>query len=196
MKLKKSISVVLSGVMAANLACSYIASAHPKKEDIPSTPVITEKEMPPKNSFRMDEDERYHESGHNFVTYHGDYDDDIMRRSHRKKELIDKFLIKNSEYLPKSKIMDLSSKLHRLSIDDIHRLNSVSLDNPKHMTLISIFFGQTGIDRMLIGKIGTGILKFLTAGGFGIWWLLDIFKIGELTREQNWQKLKKEMLNI
>ncbi|NSW90683.1 MAG: TM2 domain-containing protein [Firmicutes bacterium] len=34
-----------------------------------------------------------------------------------------------------------------------------------------------GIDRMYLGKIGTGILKFITGGGFGIWWIIDIILI-------------------
>ncbi|MDO4199242.1 MAG: TM2 domain-containing protein [Clostridia bacterium] len=193
MKLKKTISIVLSTVMVTNLACSYIASAHPETKDIPSTVTVTEKEMPSTSSFRMDEGRDGQESDRNFVTYREDYDNDHMRHSYRKKELIDRFLTQNSKYLPKSKMRDLSAKLHRLSCDDIHKLNSVSLDNPSHMTIISIFFGNMGLDRLLIGKIGTGILKFLTAGGFGIWWIYDIFKIGELTREQNWEKLKQEI---
>ena len=39
---------------------------------------------------------------------------------------------------------------------------------------LSIFFGWLGVDRFYLDKIGTGILKLLTAGGFGIWVLIDI----------------------
>ena len=34
-----------------------------------------------------------------------------------------------------------------------------------------------GIDRMYAGSIGLGIVKFITFGGFGIWWLVDIIKL-------------------
>jgi TM2 domain-containing membrane protein YozV len=43
--------------------------------------------------------------------------------------------------------------------------------------LLSIFLGEFGIDRFYLGKIGTGILKLITFGGFGIWWAIDIILI-------------------
>jgi TM2 domain-containing membrane protein YozV len=43
--------------------------------------------------------------------------------------------------------------------------------------LFSLFFGIFGVDRFYVGKKGTGILKLLTAGGFFIWWLVDLFLI-------------------
>ena len=43
--------------------------------------------------------------------------------------------------------------------------------------LLSFFVGQLGIDRFYLGKIGTGVIKLLTAGGLGIWALIDIFLI-------------------
>ena len=43
--------------------------------------------------------------------------------------------------------------------------------------LLSYFLGFLGVDRFYVGKIGTGILKLLTFGGFGIWWLIDLILI-------------------
>lgn len=43
--------------------------------------------------------------------------------------------------------------------------------------LLSIFLGELGIDRFYLGYVGTGILKLITAGGFGVWWLIDIILI-------------------
>tara|TARA_Y100000310_G_C20502044_1_gene724497 strand:+ start:54 stop:359 length:306 start_codon:yes stop_codon:yes gene_type:complete len=43
--------------------------------------------------------------------------------------------------------------------------------------VLSILFGGIGVDRFLMGKIGTGILKLITFGGFGIWYVIDIILI-------------------
>ena len=43
--------------------------------------------------------------------------------------------------------------------------------------VLSIFLGELGIDRFYLGYIGTGILKLITCGGFGIWWLIDLIMI-------------------
>lgn len=43
--------------------------------------------------------------------------------------------------------------------------------------LLCIFLGTLGLHRFMVHKIGTGILMILTAGGFGIWWLIDTIMI-------------------
>lgn len=40
--------------------------------------------------------------------------------------------------------------------------------------LLAWLLGGLGIDRFYLGKIGTGILKLITLGGFGIWYLIDL----------------------
>ena len=49
--------------------------------------------------------------------------------------------------------------------------------------LLSLFLGILGVDRFYLGRIGTGILKLVTIGGFGVWYVIDFILIfaGKLT---------------
>ena len=41
--------------------------------------------------------------------------------------------------------------------------------------LLGLFLGFFGVDRFYKGDFWLGVLKFCTAGGFGLWWLIDLF---------------------
>ena len=43
--------------------------------------------------------------------------------------------------------------------------------------IISLFVGGLGIDRFMMGHVGLGIVKLLTFGGLGIWYLVDLIMI-------------------
>jgi len=40
--------------------------------------------------------------------------------------------------------------------------------------ILSLLFGLLGADRFYLGSVGLGLLKFATAGGFFVWWLIDL----------------------
>ncbi len=51
--------------------------------------------------------------------------------------------------------------------------------------LMSIFFGYIGVDRFMMGQVVLGLLKLFTAGGFGVWWLVDIILIATRYKFKN-----------
>lgn len=43
-----------------------------------------------------------------------------------------------------------------------------------HMRMaLSICLGFLGLDRFYEGQIGMGVVKLITMGAFGVWWLID-----------------------
>ena len=51
--------------------------------------------------------------------------------------------------------------------------------------VMSIFFGALGVDRFMMGHVGLGLLKLLTLGGFGVWWLVDVILIATRYQYKN-----------
>ncbi|MFO7689320.1 MAG: TM2 domain-containing protein [Cryobacterium sp.] len=43
--------------------------------------------------------------------------------------------------------------------------------------LFAWLLGFLAVDRFYLGKVGTGLLKLVTLGGFGLWWLIDVILV-------------------
>ncbi len=50
---------------------------------------------------------------------------------------------------------------------------------------MSLLFGFTGVDRCFVGQSTLGIVKLITLGGCGLWWVLDLILIDTETRIYN-----------
>lgn len=106
---------------------------------------------------------------------------------------LEMWLLTNSKYFPNNSIPLLQEKLNQLPESKINMLYSVQLKDPTMILIISIFLGALGVDRFLIGDIGLGVGKLLTAGGCGIWWLIDIFISHQKAKEVNVQAIMQAL---
>jgi TM2 domain-containing membrane protein YozV len=118
-------------------------------------------------------------------------------RNISKKEAINSFLISKSEYFKKEDLETIRQGLNKLSVEQILSLSSISLINPNLMRLTPLLifvFGAIGmgIDRIILGQIGRGLLKIFTAGGFLIWFIVDCFTITSRTKDYNMNKFAKK----
>jgi hypothetical protein len=60
------------------------------------------------------------------------------------------------------------------------------------LTLLAWILGGLGVDRFYLGKIGTGILRLITGGGFGIWWLIDfVMAVAGARQDKEGRPIKK-----
>lgn len=102
---------------------------------------------------------------------------------------VDTFIFANNRYFRDYQIPVVRGLLN--NADDMKwiTLQSVRFKDPVISLVLSLLVGYLGIDRIFIGDIGLGILKFITCGGLGIWTVIDWFIIMGSTRDKNLQKL-------
>jgi len=101
----------------------------------------------------------------------------------------DMWLMSHSNYFKPEHMVVIQEEVARLPEDKIGILLSLQLKNPTTIMLVSIFIGELGIDRFMLGDIGMGIGKLLTFGGCLIWWIIDIFCVSGRAKEKNFQEL-------
>ena len=60
---------------------------------------------------------------------------------------------------------------------------------PLMLQVIAVFPGSLGVDRFYLGEKWMGFLKYITLGGVGIWWILDIMSAKSRCRAYNCRKI-------
>ena len=95
----------------------------------------------------------------------------------------------NQSKLESSQRAIIQKKCSEMSDDKAIMLSQVKLKSPIVAFLVSFFLGFLGLDRFLIGEVGTGLLKFFTFGVFGILTIIDWFTIMGKVRKLNTQKI-------
>lgn len=91
------------------------------------------------------------------------------------------FLFPNKEFSR----TELEAALLTVPEEMIYELNDIHFINPSLMVVISVLGGALGLDRFLLKETVTGILKLITAGGFGFWVFIDIFTAKKRCRSYN-----------
>jgi TM2 domain-containing membrane protein YozV len=88
-----------------------------------------------------------------------------------------------------------------LNVDEgVAQAAFASTKSPNMILIVSIFLGELGIDRFMIGNIGLGVGKFLTwvlsivTCGIGLiilipWYIIDLFLVKGATRRYNSNKI-------
>ena len=104
---------------------------------------------------------------------------------------IDMFFVANGKKLPAEKAVLIREKMAQIDDSRYATISSVELKDPTTMLLVSIFLGELGVDRFMMGETGMGILKLLTAGLCGILWLIDLIGITKKVKEYNYNELMK-----
>lgn len=105
------------------------------------------------------------------------------------KSKVDMYIMTNGKYFEATALPMIRTRLENLSDDSFMMLQTVELKDPTISLIVSIFLGTLGIDRFLIGDIGMGVLKLLTAGLCGILTIIDWFLIMKRTKEKNLEKI-------
>lgn len=102
---------------------------------------------------------------------------------------VDMYVMTNGKFFEGYRLPQIRERL--LSIDESRwpTIQMTQLKDPTISLILSLIVGQLGIDRFFVGDIGLGILKLITCGGFGIWWIVDWFLIMDTTKQKNLEKL-------
>lgn len=95
------------------------------------------------------------------------------------------FLIENQKKFKTVDLMVIKEQLDKLSDKQLFMLNSMDFKDPTVSLVLSVLVGGLGIDRFYIGDTGLGVLKLITGGGLGVWWLVDMFVITGKTKKNN-----------
>ena len=91
-------------------------------------------------------------------------------------------------------VMKESHSHSSINIVNTNSMDSGEFSNGKRIVtrnhivgvVLSVLFGWLGADRFYANHVGLGILKLLTFGGYGIWWIIDIILFA--TRNVNYVK--------
>ena len=92
--------------------------------------------------------------------------------------VIEESIVKNLPVLLKEPLSKMPEEKQSIFVEEFKKRSK----NSGIMITLAILFP---IQLFLLGKIGLGILYYLTFGGLGVWWILEIFLTPKRVREFN-----------
>ena len=109
---------------------------------------------------------------------------------------VDLFLAAHGQDFPHGTLSTVRERL--LAIDNpqtVYQATS-NVKSPYVALILSFLFGTLGVDRFYLGQVLLGLLKLITCGGAGIWYVVDWFVIMGAARKRNLKRVLSAPLNI
>lgn len=109
---------------------------------------------------------------------------------------INQWVALNKKYFTNRQLRALRDRLAQIDEEAFQMLIAQDYKDPSTALILSIFLGSLGVDRFYIGDIGLGVVKLITAGGFGVWTIIDWFLISGATRGNNYEELMDYLMFV
>ncbi len=105
---------------------------------------------------------------------------------------IPKNIAKQTSRVVYDKLVDMTDDQKRSFMEEFYR-------KKKQVRFGYIFWFLFGLHYAYIGRWGMQVIFWITAGGLGIWWLIDAFRMTGIIRDHNTDmstKIMKDMVAI
>lgn len=110
-------------------------------------------------------------------------------------EMANTYLMYNAKYYDASALPYIKQELMKMTTSQFQALQMTERKDPIILLVVSILVGSLGIDRILLGQVGLGVVKLITCGGMGIWTIIDWIIIMNETRKVNLDSFRKMVYN-
>lgn len=98
------------------------------------------------------------------------------------------FIGLNVENFNTQDLMYIKDKLEKMDDEKFFMIQGAEFQKPLNIFLIAILLGW---ERFFLEDIAMGLVKILTFGGCGIWYLIDIFSAKDRAKAYNFNKFIK-----
>lgn len=105
-----------------------------------------------------------------------------------REQKITMFLMNKTKCFPAESMGMVRQRLDTVDDRTLDTLIMIDYKDPTIALIISLVAGYFGIDRFYLGDIGMGVFKLLTAGGCGIFYIVDFFLIMGRAKTVNFDK--------